>query len=56
MRHLCDLRCLLAKQVLSQLSYTPAAFSFYCNFTDYHAARFFERSKNVVLLSLFERT
>ena len=24
MRHLCDLACLLAKQVLSQLSYTPA--------------------------------
>ena len=23
MRHLCDLTCLLAKQVLSQLSYTP---------------------------------
>jgi hypothetical protein len=23
MRHLCDLRCLLAKQMLSQLSYTP---------------------------------
>jgi hypothetical protein len=23
MRHLCDLPCLLAKQVLSQLSYTP---------------------------------
>ena len=23
MRHLCDLACLLAKQVLSQLSYTP---------------------------------
>jgi hypothetical protein len=23
MRHLCDLRCLLAKQVLSQLSYSP---------------------------------
>ena len=23
MRHLCDLRCLVAKQVLSQLSYTP---------------------------------
>jgi hypothetical protein len=23
MRHLCDLRCFLAKQVLSQLSYTP---------------------------------
>src|SRR5882762_1184036 len=23
MRHLCDLSCLLAKQVLSQLSYTP---------------------------------
>ncbi len=25
MRHLCDLGCLLAKQVLSQLSYTPTA-------------------------------
>ena len=25
MRHLCDLACLLAKQVLSQLSYTPTA-------------------------------
>ena len=25
MRHLCDLPCLLAKQVLSQLSYTPTA-------------------------------
>ena len=25
MRHLCDLPCLLAKQVLSQLSYTPPA-------------------------------
>jgi len=25
MRHLCDLACLLAKQMLSQLSYTPAA-------------------------------
>jgi hypothetical protein len=24
MRHLCDLACLLAKQVLSQLSYTPS--------------------------------
>jgi hypothetical protein len=23
MRHLCDLACLFAKQVLSQLSYTP---------------------------------
>jgi hypothetical protein len=23
MRHLCDLTCLLAKQMLSQLSYTP---------------------------------
>ena len=23
MRHLCDLACFLAKQVLSQLSYTP---------------------------------
>jgi hypothetical protein len=23
MRHLCDLTCLVAKQVLSQLSYTP---------------------------------
>jgi hypothetical protein len=23
MRHLCDLACLVAKQVLSQLSYTP---------------------------------
>src|SRR6266700_2030761 len=25
MRHLCDLVCLLAKQVLSQLSYTPTS-------------------------------
>src|SRR5882762_5866698 len=25
MRHLCDLTCLLAKQMLSQLSYTPPA-------------------------------
>jgi hypothetical protein len=25
MRHLCDLACLVAKQVLSQLSYTPTA-------------------------------
>jgi hypothetical protein len=31
MRHLSDLRCLLAKQVLSQLSYTPAAYSFHFN-------------------------
>src|SRR5690349_7827147 len=42
MRHLCDLSCLLAKQVLSQLSYTPIprriilkhfAFSFTCYLT-----------------------
>jgi hypothetical protein len=27
MRHLCDLHCLLAKQALSQLSYTPTLVS-----------------------------
>jgi hypothetical protein len=40
----------LAKQVLSQLSYTPADYSFYFNDLRTDVQLVFERSKNVVLI------
>jgi len=39
MRNLCDLSCLLAKQVLSQLSYTPTSTAL-LTFYDTYAATF----------------